>query len=237
MTTISSAGIATSLVTSVVSTQPAATPVDSVFADTLEGLHPSSLSLASNPSLRPTTGAVVSLFPFHNSGCGSMWHEHNDVGQVIVGESNHCQSTTSADGYVRKDFGSDVSAEGPFGPAGDNFSSSVPLTSDGQPVTVTVQPSITSDIEVINPKTGKATPATPGPSSFVGTTPNGTVVFTLTINSNGSYNFTLNAPLSGPKGSGSSNEIGLNFGVTADSNGGTNTGTIRVNVVNDSNRS
>jgi T1SS-143 domain-containing protein len=63
----------------------------------------------------------------------------------------------------------------------------------------------------------------------------GTVtVFTLTVNANGTYSFTLNKPLDHADGSNPNDSIALNFGVTGtDADGDTDTGTITINVVDD----
>ncbi len=151
-----------------------------------------------------------------------------DMGKVASSSLNeyrhHYPATVS--GKVSKSFGSDVQGITDKG-KGTDFSSSIALTSRGEKITVTEQPPITSDIAIYNPVTGKTTFAKPGPSEYTGTTADGKTAFTLEINSDGTYKFTLNQPLDS-KGHES---ISLNFGVTASNgHGGTDTGYIHIKI-------
>ncbi|MCB9983575.1 MAG: VWA domain-containing protein [Rhodospirillales bacterium] len=113
----------------------------------------------------------------------------------------------SVSGKLDIDFGTD--APGVLAPNGST-SSSVPLTSSGQPVTIT------------QTATG-----------YAGSTAAGDV-FTLTIQPDGSYTFNLLGVLDHPDATNPDDAIQLVFGVTAsDSDGDTDTGTITINVKDD----
>ncbi|USO05283.1 MAG: VWA domain-containing protein [Rhodospirillales bacterium] len=113
----------------------------------------------------------------------------------------------SVSGKLDIDFGTD--APGVLAPNGST-NSSVPLTSHGQPVTIT------------QTTTG-----------YVGSTAAGDV-FTLTIQPDGSYTFNLLGVLDHPDATNPDDAIQLVFGVTAsDSDGDTDTGTITINVKDD----
>ncbi len=91
-----------------------------------------------------------------------------------------------------------------------SFSGPAGLTSEGQPVDVT--------------HSG---------NTYTGTS-HGETIFTLVVNPDGSYTFTLNGTLDHPNASDPDDSIPLNFGVTAtDSDGDTDTGTIVINVLDD----
>lgn len=91
-----------------------------------------------------------------------------------------------------------------------NFSGPTGLTSEGQPVNVT--------------HTG---------NTYTGTS-HGETIFTLVVNPDGSYSFTLDGTLDHPNASNPDDSITLNFGVTAtDSDGDTANGNIVINVLDD----
>ncbi len=110
-------------------------------------------------------------------------------------------------GDLPVDFGAD-GAGSPY-EGNDDFSSSVNLTSGGQPVDV--------DYDA---------------GTYTGTLADGTVVFTLTINSDGTYTYTQDLPLDHPDATDPDDEITLSFGyTTTDFDGDAVEGelTIRVN--------
>jgi T1SS-143 domain-containing protein len=125
-----------------------------------------------------------------------------------VDESNMAPNT-SVTGQLAANFFADT--PGSFLPTGaGTFSSSTALTSEGRPVTVTL--------------TG---------NTYTGTA-NGVTVFTLTVNTDGSYKFDLKGTLDHPDASNPDDVIRLNFGVTArDSDGDTDSATLTINVKDD----
>ncbi|MBL1147707.1 MAG: type I secretion C-terminal target domain-containing protein [Pseudomonadota bacterium] len=104
------------------------------------------------------------------------------------------------------------SGSGTFSATGESsVSSSVPLTSEGQPVTVTLSG-----------------------NTYTGTAAGGATVFTLVLQPNGTYAFTLIGTLDHPDILDHNDDITIDFGVTATgSGGGTDTGTITVTILDD----
>ncbi len=133
-------------------------------------------------------------------------------GSRTVNESdlNH---TASVSGHLNADFYTDT--PGSFGTGNGAFSAGGSLeggalTSNGHAVTVTVEDGI-----------------------YTGTA-NGETIFTLTVNSDGSYNFNLDGTLDHADGSNPHDMINLNFAVSAtDSDGDTAGATLTINVVDD----
>ncbi len=130
-------------------------------------------------------------------------------GLEVVDETN--LGPIVRDGSVTFDFGGD--GPGAFGPSGTS-SSSIPLTSGGNTVTVT-----------------------PSGTGYVGTA-NGQTIFTMAINPDGTYKFTLigtlDHPVDGPTPADHDDVITLNFGVrVTDADGDSDTGNIIVRVHDD----
>ena len=125
-----------------------------------------------------------------------------------VDESNLAPNT-SVTGTVVANFYSDT--PGTFQATGaGTFSSSTALTSEGRPVSVTL-----------------------AGNTYTGTA-NGVTIFTLTLNTDGSYKFDLKGTLDHPDATNPDDVIRLNFGVTArDSDGDTDTATLTINVKDD----
>ncbi|MGH1398562.1 MAG: DUF5801 repeats-in-toxin domain-containing protein, partial [Alphaproteobacteria bacterium] len=126
----------------------------------------------------------------------------------LVTDETDLSPTDVDSGRVTADFGAD--GPGTFA-LNNSFGSSVPLTSNGQAVTVSL---VGGD--------------------YVGTV-NGSTIFTLVLNeATGTYDFTLSGVLDHPNASDANDAITLNFGVTAtDTDGDTDTGTIQVLVRDD----
>lgn len=123
---------------------------------------------------------------------------------VTVAEANLVPTTTVSD-QVTASLGND----GPGTFTGTGVFSGGPITSGGDPVVV----------------------------NFAGDTYTGTAggqtIFTLVLQNDGNYTFTLNQPLDHPAGNGANN-LPLGFGVrVTDSDGDTQDGTITVNVTDD----
>ncbi len=124
--------------------------------------------------------------------------DETDLGPVIVND------------IITADFGNDTL--GAFSTNG-GFTSSVPLTSDGQPVFVS---------HVGNGYIGTADPT------------GGSAIFTLTLQSDGSYTFELHGVLDHPDVTDHNDSIALEFGVTVtDNEGDPADGTIKINVLDD----
>jgi T1SS-143 domain-containing protein len=133
---------------------------------------------------------------------------------AVVDETNLSPGPVTVDGTVTANFGGD--GPGTFGatPTGTNFqysgSTAPALTSEGQPVTVTL---------VGNTYTGEA---------------HGDVIFTLTINPDGTYHFELTGTLDHLDPNNPDDAIDLQFGVTAtDNDGDTDDGFITITVKDD----
>jgi T1SS-143 domain-containing protein len=114
-------------------------------------------------------------------------------------------------GQINFDFGGD--GPGSFGSSGTS-SSSIALTSHGQPVTIT-----------------------PNANGYTGTA-GGNTIFTMVINADGTYTFTLlgvlDHPVDGPTAADHNDIITLNFGVrVTDADGDSDTGNIIVRVHDD----
>jgi T1SS-143 domain-containing protein len=139
-----------------------------------------------------------------------------DDGNPVIGKGLEVVDETNLgpivrDGSINFDFGGD--GPGAFGPNG-TYSSSVALTSGGVPVTIT-----------------------PSGTGYVGTA-NGATIFTMTINADGTYQFTLlgvlDHPIAGPTPADHDDIITLNFGVAvSDADGDSDTGNIIVRVHDD----
>ncbi|MCL4678284.1 MAG: VWA domain-containing protein [Alphaproteobacteria bacterium] len=126
---------------------------------------------------------------------------------VTVDETNMAPTTSVTD-QVEADFGPDTPGE--FSGNGTFFIGTI--TSGGDPVSVTFDA---------------------GTNTYTGTA-GGSDVFTLVIQSNGSYTFTLIGTLDHPDGSNPDDVLPLEFGVTAtDSEGDSANGVITVNVRDD----
>ncbi len=129
-----------------------------------------------------------------------------------VDETNLASGTITETGTVTANFGSDgpgtFSGNNSFTSTGSKLGGN--LTHNGTPVNVTYANGV-----------------------YTGTA-GGTTVFTMTINSNGSYEFKLYEQLDHADGSNPNDIITLNFGVTAtDSDGDSDSTTIVVNVKDD----
>jgi T1SS-143 domain-containing protein len=139
--------------------------------------------------------------------------EINDTPEIGKGietvDETNLPGGSTASGSVDVNFGTD--APGALTTNGLT-SSSVPLTSDGSPVTITETA-----------------------AGYVGTLLGGAIVFTLTIDpANGDYTFTQELPLDHPDATDANDAIALTFGITAtDSDGDTDTGVITINVLDD----
>ena len=130
-------------------------------------------------------------------------------GTRLVDESDlGASGTTSVSGDLNANFFTDTPGTITFN---NTFSSSTPLTSEGNAVTVTLSG---------NTYTGTA---------------NGATVFTITVNpTNGNYTFNLLGTLDHPNTSNPDDAISLNFGVTAtDSDGDTDSDTLTILVKDD----
>jgi T1SS-143 domain-containing protein len=126
-------------------------------------------------------------------------------GLEVVDETN--LGPIVRNGHIDHDFGGD--GPGAFGPNGAS-NSSVPLTSHGQPVVITS-----------------------GPNGYVGTA-NGANVFSIVINADGTYTFTLNGVLDHPDSTNPDDVISLQFGVrVTDADGDSDSGVITVRVHDD----
>ncbi|MGB4057151.1 MAG: DUF5801 repeats-in-toxin domain-containing protein, partial [Alphaproteobacteria bacterium] len=131
-------------------------------------------------------------------------------GLEVVDETN--LGPITVDGNLPVDFGADtpgtLAPNGVFTPSGSLAGGA--LTSHGVPVVVTQTP-----------------------TGYVGTA-NGTTVFTITINNNGNYSFTLNGVLDHADSSNPDDVITLKFGVTAtDADGDTDAGFVTIRVHDD----
>lgn len=131
-------------------------------------------------------------------------------GLEVVDETN--LGPEIRNGHIDFDFGGD--GPGTFG-ANGTYSSSIALTSEGRPVTIT-----------------------PSGTGYVGTAAGGEVIFTMTINADGTYQFTLlgtlDHPIDGPSAADHNDAITLNFGVAvSDADGDSDTGNIIVRVLDD----
>ncbi len=129
--------------------------------------------------------------------------------QRTVDETNLVGGATGVTGQIHANYYTD--APGTLTPTGaGTFSASTGLTSEGNPVTVALVG-----------------------NTYVGTA-NGATVFTMLINTDGSYSFTLIGTLDHPNTANPDDIIGLNFGVTAtDSDGDSVTASITINVKDD----
>ncbi len=136
--------------------------------------------------------------------------DHPVVTQPItqtVDESNLTGGDQVVTGTITANFGAD--GPGTFGGSG-TFTSSTPVTAGGVPVTVS--------------QTGNTYTGTAG----------GHTVFTLTVNTDGSYTFTLKEPIDHPDATNPDDVIALNFGIRAtDSDGDSSGGTITIRVLDD----
>ena len=135
-------------------------------------------------------------------------------GTRTVDETDLHGASTSVAGHLNANFYTDtpgtygVTGGGSFGATGSMTGGA--LTSDGHPVSVTL--------------TG---------NTYTGTA-NGATVFTLTVNTDGSYNFNLTGTLDHADGSNPNDVINLNFGVSAtDSDGDTASATLTIKVLDD----
>ena len=127
--------------------------------------------------------------------------------EVSVDETD-LAPTTSVSGKITADFGDD--APGSFS-ANGGFFSGVALTSNGAAVNVTLVG-----------------------NTYTGATAGGETIFTLVVQSNGDYTFTLSGTLDHPDTADHNDDFALEFGVTAtDSDSDVGTGTIIVNVFDD----
>ena len=116
--------------------------------------------------------------------------------------------STSATGQVYVDFGND--GAGTVTGSGDSVSTG--LTSGGHPVNITYD-------NVTSTYTGNA---------------NGQSIFTMTINNDGSYEFTLNGTLDHPDASDSNDSVSIEFGVSAmDGDGDAVDTMVQVNILDD----
>ncbi len=128
--------------------------------------------------------------------------------EVTVDETNLAPTTMISDS-IQANFGADT--PGSFSGNG-GFFSGIALTSDGVPVNVG-----------FNAGTGTYTGSAGGDT-----------IFTLKIESNGDYKFTLEGVLDHPDTNDHNDNIPMEFGITAtDSDGDTDTGIITVNVLDD----
>ncbi|MEZ0226489.1 MAG: Ig-like domain-containing protein [Alphaproteobacteria bacterium] len=134
-------------------------------------------------------------------------------GARLVDETN-LSPTTSVSGHLNANFFSDTpgsfsaSSAGTFSSGGSQAGGA--LTSDGYPVTVAL-----------------------AGNTYTGTA-NGATVFTLHINSDGSYTFELTGTLDHADAANPNDVINLNFGVTAtDSDGDTASATLTIRVLDD----
>ncbi|MCC7036183.1 MAG: hypothetical protein IT560_02635, partial [Alphaproteobacteria bacterium] len=133
-----------------------------------------------------------------------------DAGQRTVDETNLQNGATGVTGQIHANYYTDT--PGVLTPTGTaSFSASTGLTSEGNPVSVALVG-----------------------NTYVGTA-NGATVFTMLINTDGSYSFTLIGTLDHPLGGTNHDDvINLNFGVTAtDSDGDSVTSSITINVKDD----
>lgn len=131
-------------------------------------------------------------------------------GAELVDETGLAAGTQSVSDTLNATF---TSGSGTFAATGAaTVTSSVPLTSEGQPVTVT----LTGD-------------------TYTGTTPGGAVVFTLVLDpATGDYTFNLIGTLDHPDTTDPDDDITIDFGVTATgSGGGTADGFIKITVLDD----
>ncbi len=138
--------------------------------------------------------------------------EDDDQPQVKNDEVNIDETdlspTTSVSGKITANFGDD--APGSFA-ANGGFFSGVALTSNGAAVNVTL-----------------------AGNTYTGATAGGETIFTLVVQSNGDYTFTLSGTLDHPDTADHNDEFALEFGVHAtDSDSDIGAGTITVNVFDD----
>jgi T1SS-143 domain-containing protein len=134
-------------------------------------------------------------------------------GIKVVDETNLASGNVSTTGTITANFGDD--GPGSFGGTGSFTSSGSrtgnTLSSGGSPVNVTFSN-----------------------GTYTGTTATGITVFTLVVNSNGSYTFRLLKPLDHADGNNPNDVINLNFGIIArDSDNDTATTTLTVQVKDD----
>ena len=126
---------------------------------------------------------------------------------VTVDETNLAGGTVTISDSIQANFFTDT--PGSFGTTGA-FTSAIPLTSNGAPVNVAL---------VGNTYTG---------------TSGGNTIFTLLVNTDGTYTFNLVGVLDHPDAANTNESIALNFGISAtDSDGDTVTGNVTVNVLDD----
>ncbi|MBL8713015.1 MAG: VWA domain-containing protein [Alphaproteobacteria bacterium] len=132
-----------------------------------------------------------------------------DPATRTVDESDFVGGQTSVSGHITADFFTD--GPGTISPTGvASFTSSTTLTSEGQPVVVTVSG-----------------------NTYTGTS-HGQTIFTLTIDPNGDYKFDLKGTLDHPNTSNPDDAINLTFGITAtDNDGDTDTSTLTIVVKDD----
>lgn len=127
---------------------------------------------------------------------------------VSVDETN-LSPTTQVSGTIEADFGND--GPGTFSGTG-SFSSAIALTSNGAPVVVN-----------FNAAT----------NTYTGTS-GGNTIFTLAIEADGDYTFTLRGVLDHPNATNPNDNIPVQFGIRATDNDGESTnGTITVNILDD----
>ena len=138
-----------------------------------------------------------------------------DYDPIVVNGASTIDETSINGGpstVINGNVSVDYRGEGPGAVTGNGgFSSGVPLTSNGVPVTVTL--------------------ATSG--TYVGTA-GGDTIFELSINTDGSYAFTLFGALDHPNAANPNDGIDLEFGVTAtDVDGDTTDGIVTITVLDD----